>query len=479
MTILRKAIICVLFCSFWFANAQNTTTGNLKQHVFTLASDSLKGRKAGSEESTRAARYIVEQWQAIGIKPYKDNDYFHSFDKYKNIIGIIEGGDENRKNEFIVIGAHYDHLGFKIKDNDTIIYNGADDNASGTAALIETARMLKNRQNELKRSVILVAFDAEEIGLVGSKRFVTDNLFSSGSIKLMMSVDMVGWYSTNGAVEYSGTGSIKNSERIMKETNVIPTGLKVKTEAFEKNMFVATDTQPFAQAGIPTLAVTTGLKSPYHKPKDGADLIDYDGMTLITEHLANLTIKLSEEVEITPTGKVADKHLSKRKLFQVGFTGNIGSNHHYYTDGALDGKSSFAYGIGLTTQVNLGALAFRPEVFFEGVSAKYPGANIQSNNITVPLNLVLQSINPTGGVDVFVGSYYTYRLNGKQGTEPLDFNTFNRSEWGINWGFSFLAGPVKIGYTNRSALTNFTLQPNGDNAYVRNRTGYFTLGWIF
>jgi len=479
MTILRKAITCVLFCSFCLANAQNTTTDYLKRHVFTLASDSLKGRKAGSEESTRAARYIIEQWQAIGIQPYKDNDYFYAFDKYKNIIGIIEGGDESRKNEYIVIGAHYDHLGFKTKDNDTIIYNGADDNASGTAALIETARILKNRQNELKRSVILVAFDAEEVGLVGSTRFVRDKLFSSGSIKLMMSVDMVGWYSTNGAVEYSGTGSFINSERIINEANLISTGLKVKAEAFEKNIFVATDTRPFAQAGIPTLAVTTGTKSPYHKPKDDADLIDYNGMTLITEHLANLTIKLSQVDEITPTGKVAEKHLSSRKPFQMGITGNIGSNHHYYTDGALDGKSSFAYGIGLTTQLNLGALAFRPEVFFEDVSAKYPGGNIHSNNITVPLNLVLQSKNPTGGVDVFVGSYYSYRLNGKQGTEPLDFSTFNRSEWGINWGFSFLAGPVKIGYTNRSALTNFTLQPNSDNAYVRNRTGFITLGWIF
>ena len=479
MTILRKAITCVLFCSFWFANAQNTTTDYLKHHVFTLAADSLKGRKAGSEESTRAARYIVEQWQAIGIQPYKDNDYFYAFDKYKNIIGIIEGGDESRKNEYIVIGAHYDHLGFKTKDNDTIIYNGADDNASGTAALIETARILKNRQNELKRSVILVAFDAEEVGLVGSTRFVRDKLFSSGSIKLMMSVDMVGWYSTNGAVEYAGTGSFINSERIINEANLISTGLKVKAEAFEKNIFVATDTRPFAQAGIPTLAVTTGTKSPYHKPKDDADLIDYNGMTLITEHLANLTIKLSQVDEITPTGKVAEKHLSSRKPFQMGITGNIGSNHHYYTDGALDGKSSFAYGIGLTTQLNLGALAFRPEVFFEDVSAKYPGGNIHSNNITVPLNLVLQSKNPTGGVDVFVGSYYSYRLNGKQGSQPLDFSTFNRSEWGINWGFSFLAGPVKIGYTNRSALTNFTLQPNSDNAYVRNRTGFITLGWIF
>ncbi len=479
MTILRKAITCVLFCSFCLANAQNTTTDYLKQHVFTLASDSLKGRKAGSEESTRAARYIIEQWQAIGIQPYKDNDYFYAFDKYKNIIGIIESGDEGRKNEYIVIGAHYDHLGFKIKDNDTIIYNGADDNASGTATLIETARILKNRQNELKRSVILVAFDAEEVGLVGSTRFVRDKLFSSGSIKLMMSVDMVGWYSTNGAVEYAGTGSFINSERIINEANLTFTGLKVKAEAFEKNIFVATDTRPFAQAGIPTLAVTTGTKSPYHKPKDDADLIDYNGMTLITEHLANLTIKLSQEDEITPTGKVAEKHLSSRKPFQMGITGNIGSNHHYYTDGALDGKSSFAYGIGLTTQLNLGALAFRPEVFFEDVSAKYPGGNIHSNNITVPLNLVLQSKNPTEGVDVFVGSYYSYRLNGKQGTEPLDFNTFNLSEWGINWGFSFLAGPVKIGYTNRSALTNFTLQPNSDNAYVRNRTGFITLGWIF
>ena len=460
-------------------NAQSTKE-NLKNHVYTLADDSMKGRKAGSVEAERTAQYIIEQWKAIGIEAYKTDNYFHHFDNYKNIIGVLEGQDSDLKDEYIVVGAHYDHIGYKIEDGDTIIYNGADDNASGTATLIEMARQLKSRQSELRRSVILVAFDAEEIGLVGSNHFISDKVFPIEKIKFMMSVDMVGWYSTNTSVIYSGCKTGINLENILRTESIVPEGLKITTEDFEKNIFVATDTKAFAESGIPTLAVSTGLKSPYHKPEDDADLIDYDGMALITEHLTNFTIKLSNEESIETTGKSATKHRKQKKLFEFGALANIGSNHHYYTEGALDGKSAFSYGVGLSGQVNMGWFAIRPEVYFENIGAKYPQGNINSQNITIPLNLVVQTKDASAGFDVFVGPYYSLLLNGKQGKEALDFdNTFNDIEWGINWGVGIKMGHFKIGYSYKSAITSFTKQVNADNAYIKNRTNFVTIGWIF
>ena len=112
------------------------------------------------------------------------------------------------KNEYIVIGAHYDHLGVKKGE----IYNGADDNASGVATLIELGKALKKNQSNLKRSVMLVAFDAEEIGLVGSKHFINHTSATDMDIKLMFSIDMVGWYKASGAVNYAGTGTIKTAK---------------------------------------------------------------------------------------------------------------------------------------------------------------------------------------------------------------------------------------------------------------------------
>ena len=145
------------------ANAQSPQQERLTKHVYFLASDSLQGRGAGTIDADKAARYIVQQFEEIGVEPYFKEGFYQPFEKYgtntyKNIVGVIPGNDPVLKDDYIIIGAHYDHLG--IRDNK--IYNGADDNASGTATIIEMARILKSQQNSLKRSVIVVAFDAEE-----------------------------------------------------------------------------------------------------------------------------------------------------------------------------------------------------------------------------------------------------------------------------------------------------------------------------
>ncbi|MDR1898333.1 MAG: M20/M25/M40 family metallo-hydrolase, partial [Prevotellaceae bacterium] len=382
---MKKNYLLMVLCTSMFlvkisvTEAQTTLKQRLEKHVYTLADDSLKGRHSGSTYGHKAAEYIVNQWKEIGIPPYQSDTYFQPFNNNcKNIIGILHGNDSTLKNEYIIIGAHYDHLGFKLNNGDTIIYNGADDNASGVATLIELSRKLNEIRHSLQRSVILVAFDAEETGLNGSSHLADNPVVPLTNIKLMFSVDMVGWYKASGYVQYSGAGTIADSKNILLNSGLVPEGLHVVTQDFEKSLFTATDTQPFAQKGIPTLAVTTGLKSPYHKPEDDADLIDYDGMTLIVEHLANVVETVSKDRNYSASGKLASKHIKRNpKKILVGLSANLGSNYHYYTAGAVNGKAADSYGIGLMSQINMGQWAIRPEVYYEYVQAKYPAGTIR------------------------------------------------------------------------------------------------------
>ena len=471
---------------------QTTLEERLRQHVYTLAADSLMGRKAGSQEAKMAAGYIASQWEEIGIAPLTGESYFLPFrqNQYHNVAGIVEGNDPVLKNEYIVVGAHYDHLGVKSKDGEEVIYNGADDNASGVAAVIELGRNLKALQSSLRRSVILIAFDAEEVGLYGSNDFSDNPPFPAENIKLMMSLDMVGWYKESGYIKYCGSGTIKNGKQLLLNPQLIPDGLLVKTQNFERSLFTGTDTHGFASKAIPTFAVTTGLKSPYHKPEDMAHLIDYEGMALITEHLTNVVVAASQDDSFRASGRIASKHQADKK-FIFGVSANYGSNYHHYTTGALDGKSKIATGIGLNGQLNMKFLAIRPEVFYEYVSARHPEGDIVTHGITVPLNLMLQTPpSMWQSIAVFAGPYYSYKFAGTQGGNkifvdipnpwgPDLLNGFKREEIGLNWGIELKLAYLRLGYTHRIAFTDFSQTKNADGAHIRNRASYFTLGLAF
>jgi hypothetical protein len=474
----RKILTFLLVTSITLsANAQSTLKERLEQHVYTLASDSLQGRKAGTDYSRMAADYIVEQLERIGIEPYLETSFLQTFNcDFQNVVGIIRGNDSILKHEYIIVGAHYDHIGVKKGE----IYNGADDNASGVAVLIELGRELKRDQSNLKRSIILVAFDAEEIGLLGSKYFSNHPNMSKDNIKLMISIDMVGWFEKSGKVKYHGSGTIKNGKELILNEEYIPKGLNVVAKKFEEIPFKITDTGPFAKKGIPTLWITTGIKSPYHKPQDEAHLIDYDGMALITENLKNVVEAISQDDDFQSSGKVAKK-LRPQSRFIFGISANIGSNFHHYTKGIVNGKATVSYGVGLMSQINFRYFAIRPEVHYDRIRAKHPAGTIATDNLTVPLSLVVPFyLNSVKFADLFFGGYYGYRFEGKQDKKKIDFeNTFNRNEGGLTFGLGIYLRPIRIGYASRMALTNFTKSSNDDNAHIRNRTNYFTITYIF
>jgi hypothetical protein len=198
----------------------------------------------------------------------------------QNVFGIIEGNDPILKNEYIVVGAHYDHLGMGGTGSgsrmpDTVaVHHGADDNASGVAGIIELAQKLNAEKDKLKRSVIFVSFSGEELGLLGSKYFVKNLPVPIKQVKAMVNLDMIGRLKTDEpSVVISGTGTSTESEAILnelKKTTTIP--LKYSPEGYG-----ASDHASFYGENIPVFFLTTGAHEDYHTPFDLADRINYDG----------------------------------------------------------------------------------------------------------------------------------------------------------------------------------------------------------
>lgn len=406
----------------------------LKEHVYILAADSLRGRASGSESGLRAAQYIVRQYRAMGLKPYYD-DYFQPFDnnRYRNVVGVIEGCDPVLKNEYIVVGAHYDHLGVR---KDTVVYNGADDNASGTAAVIEIARALLARQGQLKRSILLVNFDAEEDGLWGS-----DHLAGTGdpeNVRLMMSLDMVGWLQAGKTLRFAGCGMLKDCDRILREV-ADRQQMPVSTKKFDNFIFGGTDSDPYARRGVPALHVTTGLKSPYHKPEDDADLIDYEGLDRVTTYLVEAIVRFASAPQLESTGRQALKHQGAMRPFEAGLLLGCGSSNMLFFDGEFTGMSKTGWHGGVMVRTNIKQhFAIQLEGYCDFYRSSFPDAanpysqavQMQQSALTVPLTLQLQAGTPVAGVNVGTGPYYG-RVFGSEA--PYGWEA-NPNQWG--WHFS-------------------------------------------
>lgn len=206
----------------------------------------------------------------------------------QNIVGYIEGNDERYKNQYIVIGAHFDHLGMGGEESssrmpDTIaVHNGADDNASGTAGVIELARKLSTNKSSLKRSIIICAFSAEEIGLLGSKYFVNNLPINKDSIVFMANFDMIGRYTET--LQLLCASSAKELDSLIKISHT-DTTLKIKPSL---SISGGSDQSSFYYENIPCLFFFTGMHSDYHTPLDDVEKINFEGEKKILDYSYNL-----------------------------------------------------------------------------------------------------------------------------------------------------------------------------------------------
>ena len=477
----RIIITCLLLIVSGVTFAQ-TQQDRLTRHVYTLAGDSLRGRKAGSEDAAKAAAYIVSQFEEIGIQPYYEEGWYQPFERngntYKNVIGVIPGNDPVLKDEYIIIGAHYDHLGVR----DGQIYNGADDNASGTATIIEMARILKSQQNSLKRSIIVAAFDAEEIGLWGSN-YLTKKLDLS-RVKLMMSIDMVGWLEKGKTLQLQGAATIKNGKRLLRE-EAEKMRIDIKSKDFETSILGATDTQSFAEKGVATLYVTTGLKSPYHKPEDDPELIDYKGLDKVADYMADVTMRCATDEGFAPSGKISPIHSGKRKTLEIIPTVSMVNGNIAFPKAGFDGKSRYGVNAGLMAQVNLSShFALETGAQYELLRAKYPdGSDLfnaylpyQQQSIFVPANLLV-NFGGAPGVDIFLemGGFYGRVLNAQFAEEPE--TSIDPNQYGLNWAFGFRLGKVKVSGGRRYQLNPMFVGEGVPQAKLH--AGNFTIGYYF
>ncbi len=217
----------------------------------------------------------------------------------KNIAGVIRGNDPALNNEYIVLGAHYDHLGYggygtgSLQPDTVAIHNGADDNASGTAALLAIAAGLSRHKKELKRSVIVIAFSAEEEGLLGSRYFADHLPVPGDAVKLMLNMDMVGHLNDQHQLYMGGAGTFPGGVDFMKKTGE-GSGLNLVVHAGSVG---GSDHVSFYQKGISCVGLHTGGHPQYHKPSDDADLINVPGIEQVARYIYNAVYGLANRKE--------------------------------------------------------------------------------------------------------------------------------------------------------------------------------------
>ena len=273
------------------------TNSELKTIVTYLASDELQGRNTGSEGIEKAATYLENQLKSYEVKPYFETyrDYFKvdSINAF-NIAGVIEGNDPKLKNEYIIIGAHYDHIGIskKIVANDSIA-NGANDNAAGTSSVLAMAKYFATKKNN-KRSLLFVLFSAEEKGLLGSKH-LADKLKSENiNLYTMVNMEMIGVpFKDRDYVAFVTGYDKSNMANKMNEylgSNVI--GFSEISKKY--NLFRQSDNYAFYKAfDLPCHTISSCDLSNYdyyHHVDDEADKLDYN-------HMANLINKIIPGIE--------------------------------------------------------------------------------------------------------------------------------------------------------------------------------------
>lgn len=307
---------------------------SLKEVVDFLASDSLKGRFTGSDGAKKAASYIANEFQQAGLKPFPNTDSFFwhflakgpsSLIPTANVIATLEGDTNTRANELIVFCAHYDHVGTKSTNphpdlptkarsrrGDTI-YNGANDNASGVAAIIHLARYFAQLKNN-DRSVIFIAFSAEELGLEGSQEIVS--AFKPEAVVAVINLEMLGRtisrkkknpYITGS--QYSDLKSLFNTA-LYEHNDTLYKHNFFRDDPFPSaNLFSRSDNFWFAMKGIPahTIMSTDPGDLYYHSTSDEPSTLDFDLMKNFVHAIAISSTGLI-------SGKITPSRIQPRKI---------------------------------------------------------------------------------------------------------------------------------------------------------------------
>lgn len=322
----------------------------IKEDVAFLASDALEGRQTGTEGEKKAAKYISERFAELNLLEKGTNKYLQPFtfkpktnphDEVKfdvngdgtitgnNVIGFVDNKVENT----IIIGAHYDHLGFGgegslYRDSIKAIHNGADDNASGIAILLNLAARLKDKNTN--NNYLFMAFSGEEMGLLGSNYFVKNPTIDTKKVSYMINMDMVGRMKKDSTLAVYGTGTSPIFKQVLKSHN---DNFKLVQQ---ESGVGPSDHTSFYLADMPVLHFFTGQHEDYHKPGDDSEKLNYDGMYLISDYIFNIISDLDDN------GKLAFRKTKNESDSTPRFKVGLGVIPDYLFDGVgmrIDGIS--------------------------------------------------------------------------------------------------------------------------------------------
>ena len=348
---MKQISLLVLFLTLLGCKKEYTYHNTMKADVTFLADDKLEGRSTGTEGEKKASDYIAKRFQEIGIEPKGTEGYLQAFTfkpktdphqevKYTtvdstgtltghNVIAFLNNNAENT----VVIGAHYDHLGYGddgslYRGEEMQIHNGADDNASGIAMLLDLAGKLKTANTG--NNYIFIAFSGEEMGLLGSNYFTKNPTLSTENINYMINMDMVGRLKADSTLAVYGVGTSPMFKQTLEAHND-------KFKLIEEESGVGpSDHTSFYLQNIPVLHFFTGQHEDYHKPSDDFDKINYEGMNTISGYIFDVISDLDDN------GKLAFRKTKNESEETPRFKVTLGVIPDYLFDGEgmrIDGVS--------------------------------------------------------------------------------------------------------------------------------------------
>lgn len=310
---MKRILLTVIFISLVGCKKKEYHPENkIKTDVAFLASDDLEGRQTGTEAEKKAAEYIANRFKELGIEAKGTDGYYQDFsfkpqtDPHQEVQYSVNGTDstisgrnviaylDNKADRTVVIGAHYDHLGYGAEGSlyrgEKAIHNGADDNASGVAVMLNLAAKLKTSNNG--NNYLFMAFSGEEMGLLGSNYFAKNPTIDSESINYMINMDMVGRLNADSTLAVYGVGTSPIFKQVINASN---DNFKI----VENESGVGpSDHTSFYLIDVPVLHFFTGQHEDYHKPGDDSEKLNYEGMELISSYIYDILTDLDDNGEL-------------------------------------------------------------------------------------------------------------------------------------------------------------------------------------
>ena len=306
----------------WTLTGQNDDLISIKVDVVYLSSDLLEGRETGTEGEAMAAQYIANRFNQLGL-----NTSFQSFDfevkahphatestpkTGKNVVAFLDNGADYT----VVIGAHYDHLGYgssgSLHRGEPAIHNGADDNASGVAAMLRLAEWLSKEGAPNANNYLFLAFSGEEFGLFGSKYYASNATLPIDNVNYMVNMDMVGRLNEENVLVINGVGTSPSWTATLDDIQIDPISITTTESGFGPS-----DHSSFYLKDIPVLHFFTGQHSEYHKPSDDAELINYEGIDLVSQYIYQLVTALDGKEKLVFTKTKDQSQGTRASSFKV------------------------------------------------------------------------------------------------------------------------------------------------------------------